>query len=178
MSTVVLVDQGSLAVAAVSGPGRPSFDEFYRRDSASVYRSLSLALGDSELGRDATDEAMARAYQHWRKISGYENPAGWAYRVGLNWARSRLRKRGREVVSDLEVDVGRAASVFESSDDPGLRDALAQLPLKFRSVVVLRYLLDWSTADVAAALGVAEGTVKSRLARALERLAVVLEEQS
>ncbi len=170
-------------LSVVDGPVVPvstaegvPFDDFYRREAASVYRALSLALGDADLGHDATDEAMARAYQHWGKISGYDNPAAWAYRVGLNWARSRIRKRRREVSSASPADVDLRSSVFDGSVDHSLRDALARLPLEARSVVVLRYLLDWPTADVAEALGVAEGTVKSRLARALDRLSVLLQE--
>ena len=54
--------------------------------------------------------------------------------------------------------------------DPAIAAAIARLPLDQRSVVVLRYYLDWSTEEVAEALGVAPGTVKSRLHRALRRL--------
>lgn len=39
---------------------------------------------------------MVRTFQHWDKIRRYDNPAGWAYRVGLNWATSRLRRRSRD----------------------------------------------------------------------------------
>ena len=53
---------------------------------------------------------------------------------------------------------------------PALATALAQLPLQQRAVVVLRFYYDWSTEQVAKSLGIPTGTVKSRLARALERL--------
>ncbi|MGI9595855.1 MAG: sigma factor-like helix-turn-helix DNA-binding protein [Acidimicrobiales bacterium] len=54
---------------------------------------------------------------------------------------------------------------------------MARLTVDARAVVVLRYLLEWSTIDTAAALGVAQGTVKSRLARALAELETMLEER-
>lgn len=142
-----------------------SFEAFYRAEADGLYRALTVALGNGDLAREATDEALVRAYQHWRKISAYDNPAGWVYRVGLNWARSRLRKTKREVITD---DVRDAATGWSS--DPGLIEAIHQLPIEFRSVVVLRYLLQWSTAEVAEALEVPTGTVKSRLARALDQL--------
>jgi RNA polymerase sigma-70 factor (ECF subfamily) len=60
--------------------------------------------------------------------------------------------------------------------DPAVAAAVALLPLDQRAVVVLRFYLDWSTEEVATALGIAEGTVKSRLHRALRRLETSLQE--
>lgn len=148
-----------------------AFEAFYRAESTSVFRTLSVTLGDAQLAQEATDEAFVRAYQHWRKISAYDNPTGWVYRVGLNWARSRLRKRSREVITDEVRDTAVALGA-----DPDLAAALRRLPLEFRSVVVLRYLQQWSTAEVADALGVPSGTVKSRLSRALDQLRDILED--
>lgn len=149
-----------------------AFEAFYRAESEGLYRALTVALGDVQLAREATDEGFVRAYQHWRKISAYDNPAGWVYRVALNWARSRLRKTKREVITD---DIRQVAAGWTS--DPGLIDAVQNLSLEFRSVVVLRYLMQWSTAEVAEALGIPSGTVKSRLARALEQLRASLDEE-
>lgn len=149
-----------------------SFDAFYRAESNGLYRALTVALGNVDLAREATDEGFVRAYQHWRKISRYDNPAGWVYRVSLNWARSRLRKTKREVITD---DIQQVAAGMSS--DPALIDAVQQLPLDFRSVVVLRYLMQWSTAEVAEALGVPSGTVKSRLSRALDQLRDALDDE-
>ena len=147
------------------------FEAFYRSEAEGLYRALTVALGNTELAREATDEGLVRAYQHWRKIGRYDNPAGWVYRVGLNWARSRLRKTKREVITD---DIDGVASAWSS--DPTLLQAVGRLPLEFRSVVVLRYLMQWSTAEVAEALAVPTGTVKSRLSRALEHLRSELED--
>lgn len=151
-------------VAPLSSAG---FEDFYRAQAASVYRALSLALGDADLGREATDEAMARAYQHWRSVSRYNNPEGWAYRVGLNWARSRLRRTKREV-RGFRLDDKPATELVPA--DPMISAALEALPLAQRAVVVLRFYFDWPTDQVAKALGVPQGTVKSRLSRALTRL--------
>ena len=162
----------TLTPATVAVSTDASFDAFYRAEADGLCRALTLALGNADLAREATDEGLVRAYQHWRKISAYDNPAGWVYRVALNWARSRLRKTKREVITDDIRDV--AASW---STEPGLLQAIQHLPLEFRSVVVLRYLLQWSTAEVAEALEVPTGTVKSRLARALEQLRVNLADE-
>jgi RNA polymerase sigma factor (sigma-70 family) len=146
------------------------FAAFYERAAGEVREALVLALGDIELGTEAASEAMARACERWADVSRYDNPAGWAYRVGLNWARSRQRRnrwRDRGPVPERTVPA--------VPHDPELTDALRQLAVDQRAVVVCRYLLDWSSEETAAALDIPVGTVKSRLARALDRLARTLE---
>ena len=98
----------------------------------------------------------------------YDRPEGWLYRVGLNWARGVFRKRRYELLSDLTTN---PHSTADPLPDPDLIEALGRLSLKLRSVVVARYYLDWSTSEVAEALEIPEGTVKSCLSRALQRLA-------
>lgn len=161
----------ALQATPVTVSADASFEAFYRAEAAGLHRALSVALGDAQLAREATDEGLVRAYQHWRKIGRYDNPAGWVYRVSLNWARSRLRKTKREVITD-DITV----EVHAPGQDTELLAAVAHLPLEFRSVVVLRYLMQWSTAEVAEALGVPPGTVKSRLSRALDQLRTALED--
>lgn len=148
------------------------FDEFYRREADALARALALATGDVDLAQEAVDEGMVRAYQRWRKVGRYDNPAGWVYRVSLNWARNRIRNHKREVLTDEWVE-----HPYVEEVDVDLQRALASLTDEARSVVVIRYILGWSTIDTANALGITEGTVKSRLSRALERLEVLLGER-
>lgn len=136
-----------------------------RRDR--LYRAVALAVGDAGLAAEAIDEAMARAYARWDRIEGYASPEGWVYRVAINVARSALRKTRREDLWEQPPE----EAVADDHPNLELRSAIGRLPVKFRSVVVARYLLDWSTADTAQALGIPEGTVKVRLKRALSRLA-------
>lgn len=167
---VGLISVDALSDVAVAAATTADFEDFYREKASAIHRGLAIALGNEALGQEATDEAFARAFQHWRKIHGYDNPAGWVYRVGLNWGRSRLRKTKREVMSNDVIPSGVVAPI-----EPGLDDAIAALPIKLRSVVVLRYLLDWSVEETADALRIPAGTVKSRLSRALGQLAEALE---
>lgn len=149
---------------------RDRFEELHsRRDR--LYRAVALAVGDAGLAAEAIDEAMARAYARWDRIEAYSSPEGWVYRVAINVARSALRKTRREDLWELPPE----EAVADDHPDLELRAAIGRLPVKFRSVVVARYLLDWSTADTARALGIPEGTVKVRLKRALSRLAEDLE---
>lgn len=144
---------------------RPEFAVFYREAYPSVARALGATLGDYELGAEATDEAMARCYARWQTVREYDNPPGWVYRVGLNWARSLHRK--------LRPRVGwHQAAVVEppTVTDPAIHHALSELDVSLRAVVVCRFLLDWSTDTTADALDIRPGTVKSRLHRALRLL--------
>lgn len=148
------------------------FDAFFRLEADDVYRALAVTLRDRDLAEEATAEAMARAYQHWRRIRDYDNPAGWVYRVGLNWATSRLRRR------DVRRRLARPAGVVDATPfDPALHRALLGLDLDQRAVVVLRYLFDWSQDEIAAALAIPVGTVKSRLGRGVAKLRAGLEDE-
>ena len=146
------------------------FVAFYRETWPGVARALAVALGDRDLAVDATDEAMARAYPRWSTLAGYDNPGAWVYRVGLNWARSHRRRISRRLPWAQATEAPPVPVA-----DPAVRDALLALPLKLRSVVVCRLLLDWSVDDTATALGVRPGTVQSRLHRALRSLHVSLD---
>ena len=150
------------------------FDGFYRLQRPALYRALALALSDADLAAEAVDEGMVRAYQRWRRIRDYDNPAGWVYRVGLNWGISHAR-RGRRSVPVATV---RDDSVVAAVDppDPDLVAAIAALPPQQRAVVVARFHLDWSIEQIATALNVPAGTVKSRLHRGLATLRSAMEE--
>ena len=145
------------------------FDEFFHQHHASIVRALTLALGDEHLARDAASEGFAKALQRWRRVGAYDNSAGWVYRVGRNWGRSRWRKTRREVSEHASDDIERPTAVSEPSD-PRLAPALQRLSPDHRVVVVARYYLDWSEQQIADALEIRPGTVKSRLSRALDRL--------
>jgi RNA polymerase sigma-70 factor (ECF subfamily) len=158
--------------AAIAGDAQVAddFGRFYTTTWPGVARGLTLVLGDSDLAVEATDEAMARAYARWSHVRDYDNPAGWVYRVGLNWARSHHRRLARR----LPPARGEADPAPPPAE-PAVREALMRLPVKLRSVVVCRLLMDWSVNDTAAALGVRPGTVQSRLHRALQSLASSLQ---
>jgi RNA polymerase sigma-70 factor (ECF subfamily) len=147
-----------------------SFAEFYDVHHAKIAQALAMNFGDAELGREATDEAMTRAYARWGTVSGHDNPAGWVYRVGLNWGRSWFRRAGRRLPW-----LDRSSVDMPETSDPALRQALRALDDKHRAVVVCRYFLDWSTNQTAAALDLPTGTVKSRLHHALAELRVQLD---
>jgi DNA-directed RNA polymerase specialized sigma24 family protein len=157
-----IIPDANLTAVRLDAPR--DFEAFYRDGYADIARALTVTLGDLDLAQEATDEAMVRAYARWEKIGAYENPGGWVYRVGLNWARS-ARRRITRVVPFHE-----RRTIEAPTTDPAHFAALRDLDIGLRAVVVCRLLLDWSVDETAAALRIKPGTVKSRLHRALAQL--------
>lgn len=159
-------------------PRATSFEAFYAAEAAALHRAVAATLPDPSRAADAVDEAMARACASWPRVGTYDAPAGWVYRVAVNWATSRWRKLRREAPladarTTVDLEVGRS-----DPDSPVGSPALAALralPGPQREVVACRVLLDLDTKATADALDIAEGTVKSRLARGLDALRTALE---
>jgi len=113
--------EGAGAVVALD------FEAFYRAHADTVRRALAVTLGDAHVAAEATDEAMTRALARWRRVSGHDSPAGWVYRVGLNWAISRWRRLRREMpladdgapLSERAATDGRDGGGAGWSDRPG-----------------------------------------------------------
>jgi RNA polymerase sigma-70 factor (ECF subfamily) len=142
--------------------GRDSFEEFYDRTRPVIVRALALAIGDLDVATEAVDEAYTRAFARWRTVAVLDRPEAWVYRVASNWAVSIFRRRRLSMHRLYAPDIVEMPEPAERA----VHEAVAELDVAHRSVVVCRYLLGWSIAETAAALGLREGTVKSRLHRA------------
>ena len=132
--------------------------------------ALVLQTADRTDAEDITQEAMARAWSRWPEVSAMERREGWVFRVAFNLAASGRRRRaaGRRATARLApVAEGRADPVADRLD---LREALAGLPDRQRSAIVLRHYAGMSVADAAAVLGCAEGTIKSLTSQGLTGL--------
>ncbi len=147
------------------------FDEFAAAAWPRLRRSAYLLTGDHHLAEDLAQTALVRTYAGWRRVRR-DDAYAYARRTLVNLNIDRLRRR-RVVEVAEEAGWGVADPTRPGSDD---RDQvvrlLAGLTVKERRVVVLRHYFDLSEADVAAELGIAPGTVKSTLARALAKLRV------
>lgn len=149
------------------------FEDFWARERDPIYRAVALALGDPALASEAVDEAMARALERWGKVSLYERPAAWVYRVAFNWATSRLRKlsrrptRSREQLDEPHLD--------DLPDVDVARQLLALRPVQ-RTAVVMRFYLQFTPTEIATALRLPVGTVKSHIHRGLAELRAATEE--
>lgn len=134
-------------------------------------------------GPDAVEvaqEAFVRLIPRWATVRAYDSPDGWlrtvAWRIWLNRRRADRRLTHVEQ-ADESQRADAAGEGVSPTDRLALMSALAQLPTGHREVVVLHYLLDLPVARIALELGVAPGTVKSRLSRARARLADALTQE-
>ncbi len=153
-----------------SDPAGRSFDDWYRREYRTIVSSLLLITGNGDVAVDAASEACARALERWERVSVMVSPSGWAYTVGLHEARRLLRRARMDAVLWRRA----AAAPPIREDALELWEAVRQLPRQQRVAVVLHYVADLSQKDVAAVMGVAEGTVAATLHTARKRLARAL----
>ena len=158
-------------------PGsREDFDRLYRTSHPKILATLIGILGDRAAAEDCAQEAFVQALRAWPRWRPEAPAEAWLHRIALNLAIS-MRRRARVLhLGDLLLHHPRD----EPHRDPdttgteGLVAALRRLPAKQAAAVVLRHFHGYSNREIAAALGIPERTVASRLAHARERLRVEL----
>jgi RNA polymerase sigma-70 factor (ECF subfamily) len=150
------------------------FDALFRATFEPMVCSLAFACGDREVAADAVQDAFTRAYVRWRRISQYEDPAGWVRHVALNRLKDHFRKaeRGRRAVERLG---GYAATVAAPEEPSDLLASVEELPRQQRIAVSLFYVEQLSVLEVATAMGLSEGAVKYHLHAGREHLRTSLE---
>jgi RNA polymerase sigma factor (sigma-70 family) len=131
-------------------------------------------LGNQQEAEDIAQEACARACMRWSRLSRQGTQRPWVVRVATNLAIDEYRRRQR-ALANRHVAPAQLESIDVRRID--LHRALEKLTRRQRDVVVLRYVVDLSEADTAAALGCAAGTVKSHAARGLAALRAALGEE-
>ena len=149
------------------------FEEFYSRSYRPVLRVLIPLVVDVHAAEELAQEAFLRAYRDWPRVSAYDDPRAWVYRVAFRLAVSRWR-RLRSAAAALvrygpppAVDGPDAVSV-------AVLTALAHLPLAQRQVLVMHHMLDVPIPEIAVELAIPVGTVKARLYRGRAALALLL----
>ncbi|MFG1996711.1 SigE family RNA polymerase sigma factor [Actinoplanes sp. NPDC048988] len=156
--------------------GSADFDAFYIATVRRVVLYLYAAGGDRGDAQDIAQEAFARAWQHWPKVSGYEDPEAWVRTVAWRLSLNRWRGLRRWLAARSRLGPGDEATGGPSPDRVAVVDALRRLPAAQRQAVALHYLLDMPVQEIAASTGVPAGTVKVRLSRARATLGRLLDD--
>jgi RNA polymerase sigma-70 factor (ECF subfamily) len=170
------VDDADLLRAHVGGD-RDAFGEVVRRHRDRLWAVALRTLGDREEAADAVQEALLSAFRSADRFRGESAVTTWLHRIVVNACLDRARRRQvRPVVSLADVTAVREPAAVEPDRDTAREvwQALDQLPAEQRIPLVLLEIQGYAVAEIAAMLGVAEGTVKSRCARGRARLAVLL----
>ncbi len=151
-----------------------------------VYNLAARMLGDPEEAKDVSQDVFLQVYRMLPRFEGRSSLKTWIYRIVVNQCRNRQRwwrRRRRDKALPLEeltasesVQLaappaeGPEQKVARREESRRVQGALLKLSLDHRAVLLLREVEELSGAEIAEALGVAEGTVKSRLARARDAL--------
>lgn len=164
-------------------PGAWSPDEAISALYAAHWRGLVrlawLLVHDQQVAEDVAQEAFVATYRRWSSLRSADAGLAYLRAATVNGARSALRKRGvREryaAAQSAAPDVTRLVDSAEttamsSSQRTEVLAVLADLPMRQREVLVLRYYLDLSESDIASALGVSRGAVKSHASRGISTL--------
>lgn len=151
-----------------------SFEEFVQGSSARLFRTALLLSGhDRAAAEDLLQLTLERAYRHWGRVCRSGEPERYVRRILANAANDRWRRAVRRQERPLEQDGTALVSADHAAgvaDRDFLMRALAQLPPRQRTVLVLRYFNDLPEAEIADVLGCTAGTVKSQVSRGLARL--------
>ena len=141
------------------------FDEVFHRTVRRAHAVALRMVGDPALAEDLVAEAFARAYARWSRLRSVPYVDGWVLRAVANLAIDHLRRRPPAV-----AEPGTADPIDNVTLRLALNEAMARLPRRQREVLALRYFSDLSEVDIARAMGVSVGSVKSHHRRALDNL--------
>jgi RNA polymerase sigma-70 factor, ECF subfamily len=168
----------ALVRAAQRGSER-AVEELFARHWPDAYRTALLIAHDRAAAEDIAQEAFVSALRALPRFDRSRPLRPWLHRIVVNraidWARARRLR------CEVDADAAPEAVAPEARDELGLGElgaALARLSPEHRAVVVMRYLLELTPGEIAAALDLPRGTVNSRLRRGLDALGGVLEDDT
>jgi RNA polymerase sigma-70 factor, ECF subfamily len=147
-------------------PGnREDFDRLYRETYDRIFRTLISVTGDRAAAEDCTQDAFLQAFKAWKRWKQDAPAEAWLHRIAINTAISYQRKQKLREVGELIRRLGKP--VEPDPEDQALSGdllrELRRLPAKQSAALVLRHLHGYTNREIAAALGVPESTVASRL---------------
>ncbi|MGW2226388.1 SigE family RNA polymerase sigma factor [Streptomyces formicae] len=141
------------------------FDAFYAATAKRLVATVYAMTGDLAEAEDAVQEAYVRAWQRWERLTRDGDPLPWVRTVAARLAISTWRRTRNRVRAQFKHGPGDDVPEL-SADRVALVEALRQLPLQQRQVVVLHHLLDLPVEQVARETGASNGAVRTRLSRA------------
>jgi RNA polymerase sigma factor (sigma-70 family) len=155
-------------------PGsREDFDRLYRVAYPRVFRTLTALLSDPAAAEDCAQDAFVQAYHAWSRWRPDAPAEAWVHRIAVNRAISYRRTARLRTAAEVLRRLGRPAPPVdpaEQATQPDLLSALRAIPPKLAAAIVLRHYHGYNNREIAAALGVSERTVGTRLRQAGERL--------
>lgn len=167
-------------VRRCQGGDKDAFRLLVERHNMVLFGTAYLMTRDRCLAEDAVQGALVQMWKHLPAMRLHGSLKAWLMRIVVNEVKQQLRKRRVPTVPLEQASEVAAApdgpeiAVVHREEWQRLRQALDMLPPEQREAVVLRYFSDLTVPEVAAVMGQREGTIKSRLSRALDRLGEIL----
>jgi RNA polymerase sigma-70 factor (ECF subfamily) len=138
-----------------------------------LFRTAKGTLGNETLALDAVSEAVYRAFKGIKRLREPRYVETWFTRILLNVAKDMYRRQKYEIIVD-EVPDG---IHYDHHDEVEFAQLIEGLPQELREIISLKYYSDYTLAEISIILVIPEGTVKSRLHRALKLLRVELSDE-
>ena len=173
------MDETTLVRRAANGDAA-AWEPLVLAHQQAVFRLAYLLLGDADDAEDIAQETFLRAWNYLKRFDPTRPLRPWLLSISANLARNRRRSAGRYVSAlmrafrDEPKEIAIEEKSAQHSDANELWHAVQKLDLPDQQIVYLRYFLELPVAETADVLQIAEGTVKSRLSRALEKLRKII----
>jgi len=174
------LEESTLVRHAASGDAA-AWESLMLAHQEAVFRFAYLLLGDPDDAEDIAQESFLRAWKHLKRFDPARPLKPWLLSITSNLASNRRRSAGRYFAAVMRAfrDEPTSTRIEDKSaqnlESAELWNAVQKLNAPDQQVIYLRYFLDLSVSETAQALQVAEGTVKSKLSRALEKLRTVIQ---
>ena len=156
--------------------------ELYAAHALGLVRLAVLLVGDRASAEDVVQDAFLGLYRRWDRLTDTSTPVAYLRVSVLNGCRTALRRRTRlasaAALTEPPPAESAEAQALLSEEQRTVAIALRRLPQRQREALILRYYLDLTEAEIAAAMGVSRGTVKSATSRALAAVGRILKEGS
>ncbi len=155
----------------------------YRLHGMDLVRIAAVMLGSRAAAEDAVQEAFAGLYRRWDHLADSQSALPYVRSAVMNRCRTELRRRARlqrradQNLRPIDAETPEQAAIL-GEEHRDVVAALRRLPARQRESLILRYFMDLSESEAAAAMGISQGTVKSTTSRALVALARQLKEPS
>jgi RNA polymerase sigma-70 factor (sigma-E family) len=149
----------------------PAFESFLHSRHRELLRFAHVLTGDAHSAQDLLQESLERVGIGWRRIRQQDDPEGYVRRTMVRRHLNRIRALRRERLTDTPPE---RVHTDAEPRDAALWRLLGTLPKRQRTVLVLRFYLDQSEAQVAELLGCSVGTVKSNGSRGMAKLRAAL----
>jgi RNA polymerase sigma-70 factor (sigma-E family) len=160
-------------VSTLREPDRGAdFTRFAESQAGSLARLAYTLTGNYEAARDLTQDALVAVFRSWERVASADSPVAYARRVLINRRLADLRRPKVDELLTPEPDTRRAAGSDEGryDDREAVWQALSNITVRQRTVLVLRYYEDLDDSEIAELLGCRQSTVRSLAARGLAAL--------